>query len=105
MTSMVVTPGAYPTNKARKDGVLLADQGRLRAVDPINYRKDPVSDAQGRITFPALIPGATYRIVDRTPFRGVEGPQVRKEFSVRPAEDLELGDILIEKPETRPGQN
>jgi RNA polymerase sigma factor (sigma-70 family) len=105
MTSMVVTPGPYPTNKARKDGVLLADQGRLPAVDPINYRKDPVSDAQGRITFPALIPGATYRIVDRTPFRGVEGPQVRKEFSVRPAENLELGDILIEKPEMRSGQN
>ena len=102
---MVVTPDPYPTKKATKEGVLLADQGRLPAVDPINYPKDPSSDAQGRITFPALIPGATYRIVDRTPFRSVEGPQVRKEFAVRAGEDLELGDILIEKPEMRLGVN
>jgi hypothetical protein len=105
MISMIVTPGPYPTNQARKEGTLLADEGRLPAVDPINYRKAPVSDAEGRITFPALIPGVTYRIVDRTTFRSVEGPQIRKEFTVHSGEDLELGDILIEKSEMRLGVN
>ena len=69
----------------------------MPAIDPINYEPNPVSDAQGRITFPALIPGASYRIVDRTPFRGPEGPQVRKEFTVKRGVMMELGDILIEK--------
>jgi hypothetical protein len=45
-----------------------------------------------------LIPGATYRIIDRTPFRGPDGPQFRKDFTVKPGEILDLGDILIEKP-------
>ena len=75
LISMVVTPGPFAGNKARKEGLLLADEARLPRVDPINYEHDPVSDAQGRITFPALIPGATYRIIDRTPFRGPDGPQ------------------------------
>ena len=48
--------------------------------------------------FPALIPGATYRIVDQTTARNPNGPQLRKEFTVKPGETLDLGDILIEKP-------
>ena len=47
--------------------------------------------------FPALIPGATYRLMDRTPRRG--GGQTRKVFTVKPGETLDLGDIRIEKPE------
>ncbi len=66
-------------------------------IDSINYRKEPVSDAQGRIVFPALIPGVTYRLMDRTPIQG--GGQTRKEFTVKPGETLDLGDILIEKPQ------
>ena len=50
--------------------------------------------------FPALIPGATYRFIDDTMVvRGKTGPQVRKEFTVKPGETIDLGDILIEKPE------
>jgi len=97
LISMVVTPGPFNSIKARKEGLLLADEARLPAVDPINYEHDPVSDVQGRITFAALIPGATYRIIDRTPFRGPDGPQHRKDFTVKPGETLDLGDIVIEK--------
>jgi hypothetical protein len=97
LISMVVTPGPFASKKARKEGLLLADEARLTAVDPINYDHDPVSDAQGRITFPTLIPGATYRIIDRTLFRGPDGPQHRMDFTVKPGEALDLGDILIEK--------
>jgi hypothetical protein len=97
LISMVVTPGPFASTKARKEGLLLADEARLPAVDPINYDHDPVSDAQGRITFPTLIPGATYRVIDRTPFRGPDGPQHRMDFTVKPGEALDLGNILIEK--------
>jgi hypothetical protein len=98
LISMVVTPGALPTPKSQKEGLLLSDEGALTQVDPINYQKNPAPDAQGRVTFPALIPGATYRIIDRTLPAGI-GPQIRKEFTVRPGETLDLGDIRIEKPE------
>jgi hypothetical protein len=57
-----------------------------------------VSAADGRIVFPALIPGATYRILDRTTARTQNRPQLRNEFTVKPGETLDLGDILIERP-------
>jgi hypothetical protein len=96
---MVVTPGESFALKARKEGTLLADEAALIVIAPINYQKDPASDAQGRIVLPALIPGATYRIVDRTTARTPNGPQLRREFTVKPGETLDLGDILIEKPQ------
>ena len=66
----------------------------------MNYETELAPDAQGRIALPVLIPGATYRFVDSTMVvRGVTGPQVRKEFTVKPGETLDLGDILIEKPQ------
>ncbi len=51
--------------------------------------------------FPALIPGATYRIHDETTINDEGGAQLRKEFTVKPGETLDLGDILIEKPSRR----
>jgi hypothetical protein len=45
---------------------------------------------------PGSIPGATHRIIDRTTFRGPDGPIVHKEFTVKSGEMLNLGDILIE---------
>jgi hypothetical protein len=100
MITMVVTPGEFSPVKARKEGTLLADEHLLLRVDPINYEKNPASDAQGRIVFPALVLGATYRIIDRTTARTPSGPQLRKEFTVKPGERLDLGDILIERPAT-----
>ena len=99
LISMVVTPGEFNGVKARKDGTTLADQDTLTGIDPINYAKAPAADAQGRIVFPALIPGATYRISDQTTARTPNGPQLRKEFTVTPGELLDLGDIVIEKPQ------
>ena len=48
------------------------------------------------MTFPALIPGATYRIQDSS---DEDGRQLRKTFTVKPDETLDLGDILIQKPQ------
>ena len=97
LISMVVTPGEFSTIKARKDGTFFADQDSLPNIDPINYKKEPTSDAEGRITFPVLIPGANYRIIDGTTIRTPNGPQLRKDFTVKPGERLDLGDVLIEK--------
>jgi RNA polymerase sigma factor (sigma-70 family) len=85
--AIVVTPGPSPNRAQPIDDRLAADVASADGIDPINYANGPVSDAQGRITFPALIPGATYRI-----------SQLRKDFTVKPAETLDLGDIVIEKP-------
>jgi RNA polymerase sigma factor (sigma-70 family) len=99
MISMVIVPGPSRTSRDQADeGRLQSIGDRLSRIDPLNYEKDPVSDTQGQIVFPALIPGATYRIQDRTAIRSPAGIPTRKEFTVKPGETLDLGDILIEKP-------
>jgi protocatechuate 3,4-dioxygenase beta subunit len=97
---MVVTPGPTRSLLANdKSGLLAADEDDLARVDPVNYEKDPAPDADGRIALPVLIPGATYRVIDYTAaVRGQAGPAVRKEFTVKPGETLDLGDIRIERP-------
>ena len=94
--TMVVTPGP-PFNRAGKAGLLAADETDLNLIDPVNYEKPIVSDADGRVTLPVLIPGATYRFTDITTAREPSGPQIRKEFTVKAGETLDLGDIRIEK--------
>ena len=96
---MVVTPGEFSPIKARAEGTFMPESGVLTAIDPVNYMKPPASDDQGRIVFPALIPGTTYHIVDRSTAGAAPGPQLRKEFTVKPGETVDLGDILIEKPQ------
>jgi hypothetical protein len=98
MIAMVVTPGPMARGQARNSGALIADYASVAQVDPINYEKAPTSDPQGRIIFPALIPGATYWIIDYSTVRDPDGAQVRKEFTVKPGETVDLGDIRIEKP-------
>jgi len=98
---IVVTPG-YATFSRRKmeiESRLAAHQRTPAAIDPTNYRNGPTSKADGRIAQPALIPGATYRVIDRTTSRGALDPQIRKEFTIKPGETVDLGDILIEKPQ------
>ena len=96
--TMVVTPGPARNNNPndKATGVLSADEGRLTDVDPINYAMELVPDGDGRIMLPVLIPGATYRFTDySTVVRGQTGPEIRKEFTVKPGEKLILGDIRI----------
>jgi hypothetical protein len=96
LISMVVTPGAAQSPMAAAE--TLADESDLPRLDPVNYAKFPAPDAQGIITFPALIPGASYRVTDRTTVRDASGPQVRKEFTVKAGETIDLGDIRIQNP-------
>ncbi len=99
LISMVVTPGPPRSHKSLTEGLVPADELPLASLDPIDYQQSLVSDSQGRIAFPSLIPGATYRIIDRTTARDETGPHVRKEFTLKPGETVDLGDILIEKPQ------
>jgi hypothetical protein len=68
-------------------------------IDTVNYPTVLASDADGRLTLPVLIPGAMYRFIDYTTVkRGETGPTIRKEFTVKPGETLDLGDVRVEKP-------
>jgi beta-lactamase regulating signal transducer with metallopeptidase domain/protocatechuate 3,4-dioxygenase beta subunit len=101
LMSMIVAPGAVVRRNPPNDGPLFATESFMTELDPVNYATDFQSDAQGRVTFPALIPGATYRLVDRSAFYAGGEQEIRKEFIVKPGEALELGDILIAKPRRR----
>jgi hypothetical protein len=98
MIAMIVTPGPSPGEPGQEDQVT-GDLGALPWIDPSHYANGPgpLSDADGWITLPALIPGATYRIIDRDGRRAL----VRREFTVRLGEAIELGDILIANLRTR----
>jgi RNA polymerase sigma factor (sigma-70 family) len=101
---IIMTPGPDRNSRSRHDRAkLAADAAYLPNVDPKHYRsrgpQSLVTDADGKITFPALIPGAPYRIVDWSTANVEKGVQVRKDFTVKAAETLDLGDILIEKPQ------
>ena len=93
-------PGLLTKVYCRK-AQLAADLAFMANVDPKHYsnQNGPSTNAEGRITLPALIPGASYRVSDYSTMN-VEnkGVQVRKDFTVRPGEISDLGDILIEKP-------
>jgi hypothetical protein len=93
LIAMIVTPGATrgaaPQDEPNTDVVAGA------AIDPLAYGDQLVSDADGWIAFPSLIPSATYML--RNDPRGGP-PRFRKDFTVKPGENLDLGDIPIEKP-------
>jgi hypothetical protein len=110
MISMIITPrvpvhqSVFPspvdesTVPAPHAIPVLSESDFLVRFDPVNHPKPPAPDAQGRIVLPALIPGVTYQIVDRTAAQTPGGPPIRKKFTVKPGETVDLGDILIEKP-------
>ena len=108
--SIGTTPGRWPRwssprgrrpCRAAKDGPLFSEEASVMSLDPINYGNDFQSDAQGRLTLPALIPGATYRILDVSPAFADGDPAIRKEFTIKSGETIDLGDILIARPQRR----
>ncbi len=103
VVSMVAIPGPTRSGQA-KDGPLFASESPAFRVDPVNFGTDLETDARGRVTFPALIPGASYRIVDLVQTAGGIEPAVRREFVVGAGEALDLGDLTITWRRRRPGQ-
>jgi hypothetical protein len=96
----IATPGPHPfTKDEEQQAELAADVERMANLDRKHYWDGVFTDDEGRITLPSLIPGARYRINDFTTVNDpAKGPQVRRDFTVKPGETLDLGDILIEKP-------
>jgi hypothetical protein len=94
LLSIVVTPGA-PLPRRDLSGPPAADEAAFAAIDPTHYENGPVSDADGRIVLPALIPGATYsaRALARE-----GGIGFHKDFTVKPGETIDLGEIPVERP-------
>jgi protocatechuate 3,4-dioxygenase beta subunit len=94
----VATPGPsiYGRRKPQEQAMLAADADFLANVDRKHYWDDPVADAEGCYTMVSLIPGALYRIIDFSTANDEKGAQVRKEFTVKAGETIDLGDILIE---------
>jgi hypothetical protein len=99
----VITPGPDRFSRDKKARAeLAADVEFMANVDRKHYWSGPLTDAEGRITLPSLIPGALYRITDFSTVNDQnEGPRIRREFTVQPGETLDLGDILIKKPQGR----
>jgi RNA polymerase sigma factor (sigma-70 family) len=96
----LVLPRLSPAEKEvkPKDGHMLMLQNRLEGIlpwDPKLYGHGGLAtvatDAEGRITLSALIPGAPYRL-SGTP----NWSQQLKTFTVEPGKTLELGDIRTE---------
>ncbi len=77
----------------------MQESDMIANIDRKHYGNGPRTDAEGRITMVSLIPGALYRIIDWSTVNVQDkGYQVRKDFTVKPGETLDLGDILVEKP-------
>jgi hypothetical protein len=92
---MVITPGPHKYDfKAYQKGQLLADSDYVANLDRLNYWTGPSTDAQGRVTLPALVPGVTYVIVE---LGGNNKDPVKKKFTVESGKTLDLGDIVRER--------
>jgi hypothetical protein len=95
---IVVTPGPHKFESAvMSGGALAADSGHNANIDRTNYWDGPLTDADGRITMPALIPGARYRIITFEKGLAI----VLKEFVAESGKTLDLGKIAFrhENPE------
>ena len=87
---LVVTPGTPQHDfKKTRAGSVMADSDFIANIDRINYwNPDLKKDKDGYITFPALVPGATYRLMTRE-----EGDWSYKDFTVKSGETLDLGEF------------
>jgi protocatechuate 3,4-dioxygenase beta subunit len=91
--NMVITPGAsWDYGAALAKGLLLADTASLTNLDRHNYWDGVKTDAKGRVTFAALIPGATYRIERFEKDRWLP----HKEFKAEEGKTIDLGDVVID---------
>jgi hypothetical protein len=95
----VATPGPSRYSRSKQNQAdLAADAELLANVDREHYWRGPVTDAEGRIILPSLIPGALYRIIDFSTVNDQDRGMRVRDFTVKPGETLDLGEIVIEKP-------
>jgi RNA polymerase sigma factor (sigma-70 family) len=68
-----------------------SDEDFIQHIDRHNYPELQDTDAEGRCTFPALIPGAVYKILNYN-------TTMSREFTVRAGETVQLGDVVFDRP-------
>lgn len=92
----IMTPGELRFGAdSMKSTNLMADRDFNANVDHVNYRPPVKTDEQGLITYPALIPGATYQIIGHEKGREV----LKHEFVAESGKTLDLGEIVMELPD------
>jgi hypothetical protein len=100
LVEMVVTPGSFRSSRSKEDmGLPRAERDVLARIDPLHYAEGVAADAQGRVTYNALIPGATYRVLDTSQVEDGDWP-LRKEFVARSGAVVGLGDLVIAQPKS-----
>jgi hypothetical protein len=93
---IIITPGVHRYDfEAQQAGQLAADSDFVANVDRTNHGVLK-TDAEGKLTIPALIPGATYAVKNLDSRRW----EYVKEFQVLPGQTLDLGDIVQSSPNT-----
>jgi RNA polymerase sigma factor (sigma-70 family) len=88
---LLVKPGPTP-EKSRAEGKPAAETALLATPYSLRGEKSPLEpDAEGRITIPGLIPGATYRLTVRSGAEGLEGETVlHKDFTAEAGKKARL---------------
>jgi len=90
---IVFNSGAYEHDTAAQDrGEIAAVGDYVGNVDRTNHQNSTGTDDDGRIVFPALIPGATYRVIEVKAGKMTAG----KEFTVTPGQRLDLGEFVFD---------
>jgi hypothetical protein len=90
---LIVTPGVSSMVYSEK-GPVVADAEALINLDRLNY-SNLRTDANGRVTLPALIPGATYRLMRWTGDGWVGG----MDFTVEAGRTRRLPDLVMKRSE------
>jgi len=85
LTERSFSAGQLPLERA-------ADGHYSECYDPQHYSTDPISDREGWLTLPGLIPGGRY-VLEYADMQGVM--RHTPEFRVRPGEQLQLPDLTI----------
>jgi hypothetical protein len=70
----------------------VADEGFVDNFDWINYGMDHTTDKNGVLSLPALVPGATYRMLDERDHKAI----VAKEFVSEAGRLHDLGEIRMQ---------
>jgi hypothetical protein len=88
---LLMRPGSHPAaTDAPQPTTFWTNLVALETIRHQPARQGPATDAQGQLTLPELIPGATYRLwLDERKAR---------EFTVRSGETLDLGELTAERP-------
>lgn len=89
----VLVPGPHSAGSGNSTA-LLAEEGPIRYSDRMNpaHQDHEKTDADGRVTLPALVPGATYRV-------GEEFGRLWKQFTAGSGQTVDLGTITVTEPQ------